>query len=67
MTAKNQIYFWIGTFAAFLAFVYIFKSVLLPFVLMIRTSRLGLTDTLALSHRYLETTVATPWLGAGQQ
>ena len=33
MTARNQIYFWLGTFAAFLGFVYIFKSVLMPFVL----------------------------------
>ena len=33
MTIKNQIYFWLGTFAAFLGFVYLFKSVLLPFVL----------------------------------
>ena len=33
MTAKNQIYFWAATFAAFFAFVYLFKSVLLPFVL----------------------------------
>lgn len=33
MTVKNQLYFWLGTFIAFLAFVYVFKSVLLPFVL----------------------------------
>jgi len=33
MTFKNQLYFWTGAFAAFIAFVYVFKSVLLPFVL----------------------------------
>ncbi len=33
MSVRNHIYFWAGTFAAFLGFVYIFKSVLLPFVL----------------------------------
>lgn len=33
MTIRNQLYFWLGTFAAFLAFVYVFKAVLLPFVL----------------------------------
>lgn len=33
MTAKNQMYFWAGTSAAFLLFVYAFKGVLLPFVL----------------------------------
>ena len=33
MTMRNQILFWLGAFAAFLGFVSIFKSVLLPFVL----------------------------------
>lgn len=33
MTLRHHIYFWLGTCAAFLAFVYVFKSVLLPFVL----------------------------------
>ncbi len=33
MTVRNQIYFWLATFTAFLAFIYVFKSVLLPFVL----------------------------------
>jgi len=33
MTIRNQIYFWLATLAAFIGFVYIFKSVLMPFVL----------------------------------
>ena len=33
MTIRNQFLFWLGTLAAFLGFIYIFKSVLMPFVL----------------------------------
>ena len=32
MTLKRQIYFWLGSFAAFAAFVYLFSPILLPFV-----------------------------------
>lgn len=33
MTVRTHFYFWAGTFAAFLLFVWLFKGVLLPFVL----------------------------------
>lgn len=33
MTLRNHIYFWLGAFAAFLGLVWLFKGVLLPFVL----------------------------------
>ncbi len=33
MTARNKIIFWLAAFAAFIAFIVIFKPVLLPFVL----------------------------------
>ena len=33
MTLRTHFYFWAGTFLAFLAFIYVFKGVLLPFVL----------------------------------
>jgi len=33
MTARNHVLFWMGTLTAFLAFLYVFNSVLLPFVL----------------------------------
>ncbi|MGB0720346.1 MAG: AI-2E family transporter, partial [Bdellovibrionales bacterium] len=33
ITARNQILFWIAAFAGFVGFVFVFKSVLLPFVL----------------------------------
>ncbi|SDU13224.1 AI-2E family transporter [Stappia sp. ES.058] len=32
MTLKRQLYFWLGSFAAFSAFVYVFSPILLPFV-----------------------------------
>ncbi|NCT41558.1 MAG: AI-2E family transporter [Alphaproteobacteria bacterium] len=33
MTLRNHIFFWLGTFLAFMGFLYIFNSVLMPFVL----------------------------------
>lgn len=32
MTLQRQIYFWLGSFVAFVAFIYLFSPILLPFV-----------------------------------